>query len=245
MADQPLARPISRGVVVVGAIVVPVAIVAALIPLREHASTANLALGLVLVVLGAAVIGGRLAGVVAGIATALAFDFFLTVPYQSLSISNGEDVATTVLLGLVGLAGGELVERARRSAEEARARQAEVTRVRRQAELVAGGESPGRLITLTSAELKDLLGLTDVTYHPGPAPAGMAVLTHWGVSIPGRADRAGADVAALPVRGDGREVGHFVLQFPTAHAGTGISSDDRYTAVAMADQLGVGLARQP
>ena len=63
------------------AALVSVAAVCALVPLRSHVVSANLALILVLVVLGIAVAGGRAAGVVAGIVTAIAFDFFLTVPY--------------------------------------------------------------------------------------------------------------------------------------------------------------------
>jgi hypothetical protein len=136
-----------------------------------------------------------------------------------------------------------LVERARRCADEARARQTEVTRVRRHAELAAGGESPGRLITLTTEELRTVLQLEDVSYRAGPPPPDMATITHWGVSIPGRPDRRDADTAALPVRANGRDVGYFVLRFPRADAGTSLPADDRSAAVAMADQLGVGLAR--
>ena len=75
-----------------------------------------------LVVLAAAVLGGRLVGVVAGVVTALAFDFFLTVPYGSFSIDRGDDVLTTALLAAVGLIGGALVERARRGERMAEVR---------------------------------------------------------------------------------------------------------------------------
>ena len=57
-------------------VVVAVGVVGALIPLRDHVRNTNLALVLVLVVLGAAVLGGRLVGVVVGIVIAIAFDFF-------------------------------------------------------------------------------------------------------------------------------------------------------------------------
>ena len=139
---------VHRGVMVrVGcAALVSVAAVCALVPLRSHVASANLALILVLVVLGIAVVGGRGAGVAAGIVTAIAFDFFLTVPYGALTIDRSDDVQTTVLLATVGLVGGELVERARRSHAHALDRDREIERFQRRAELAAAGEPPGRLI---------------------------------------------------------------------------------------------------
>ncbi len=124
------------------AVAVPLASSLVLVPLRGHVSAANLAVVLVLVVLGVAALGGRAAGVVAGVVTALAFDFFLTVPQGSFTIDRGEDITTTVLLAVVGLVGGELVERARRSHAVARRRQAELDSFQRRAELAAGGERP-------------------------------------------------------------------------------------------------------
>ena len=79
---------------------------------------------------------------VVGVVTALAFDFFLTVPYGSFSIDRGEDVLTTALLAAVGLIGGALVERARRSERMAEVRGLEVERFQRRAELAASGEPP-------------------------------------------------------------------------------------------------------
>jgi len=222
---------------------VSVAAVVALVPLRTHASAANLALVLVLVVLGIAVLGGRSAGLVAGVVTALAFDYFLTTPYGSFSIHRRDDVVTTVLLTVVGVVGGELVERARRSSADARARQAELDGFQRRAELAAGGERPARLIARTGEELAALLSLTDITYERGPAPADMAVLTHWGATVPGSAGSGGPETVALPVRAHGRDLGHFRLVFGRPTAGMALTSDRRHAAVAMADQLGMALLR--
>ena len=86
------------------------------------------------------------AGVAAGIVTAIVFDFFLTVPYGARTIDRSDDVQTTVLLAAVGLVGGELVERARRSHAHVRDRDREIERFQRRAELAAAGEPPGRLI---------------------------------------------------------------------------------------------------
>jgi hypothetical protein len=234
---------VSRVGRLLAAIALPLAAALVLVPLRDHVSAANLALVLVLVVLGVAVLGGRAAGVVAGIVTAVAFDFFLTQPYGSFTIERADDVTTTVLLAVVGLVGGELVERGRRSYAVARRRQAELDGFQRRAELAAGGERPARLIARTGEELATLLGLSEATYERGPAPAGMAVLTHWGATVPGRPGPAGPDTVALPVRAHGRDLGHFRLVFPRATAGMGVTSDARHAAVAMADQLGMALLR--
>ena len=225
------------------AVLVPIGAVVALVPLRTHVSAANLALVLVLVVLGVAVMGGRSAGLVAGVVTAVAFDYFLTTPYGSFSIHRRDDVVSTVLLAVVGVVGGELVERARRSTADARARRAELDGFQRRAELAAGGERPARLITRTGEELVALLSLTDITYERGPAPADMVVLTHWGATVPGIAGPAGPETVALPVRAHGRDLGHFRLVFPRPTAGMAVAADTRHAAVAMADQLGMALLR--
>jgi hypothetical protein len=152
-------------------------------------------------------------------------------------------VVTTVLLAIVGVVGGELVERARRSEADALARRAEVERFQRRAELAAGGEPPARLISRTSEELTAMLGLADVAYQRGPIPADIAVLTHWGASVPGRSGPLGDETVALPVRAHGRDLGHFRLVFPQPTAGMSMPADQRHAAVAMADQLGMALLR--
>jgi Domain of unknown function (DUF4118) len=224
---------------VVGSVVA----VAVLVPLRDHVRNTNLALVLVLVVLAAAVLGGRLAGVVVGVVVAIAFDFFLTQPYQSFTIDRADDVQTTVLLAAVGLVGGELVERARRSQAEADARRQEVDRFQRRAELAAWGERPGRLISRSQEELTELLGLVDVSYRHGAAPADASVLTHDGARVPGGPSSIGSEVVALPVRAHGRDLGHFLLVFPPGTMGMTVSADRRHAAVAVADQLGMALLR--
>jgi hypothetical protein len=221
----------------------PVGVAVALVPLRGRVSAANLALVVVLAVLAAAVIGGRVVGALAGAAGAAAFDFLLTVPYGSFAIDRRDDVVTTVLLAVVGLVGGALIQRARRSEAEAVTRRAQVARFERRAELAAGGEPPARLIGRTSEELVAILDLVKATYETGPAPRDLAVLTHWGATIPGDRQAEAHDVVALPVRAHGRDLGHFRLVFPEATSGMGASTDARHDAIALADQLGMALLR--
>lgn len=224
-------------------VVVAVGVVGALIPLRDHVRKTNLALVLVLVVLAGTVLGGRAVGVVVAIAVAVAFDVFLTQPYQSIKIERGDDIETTVLLVAVGLVGGELVERARRHQLDADARRKEVEQFHRRAELASWGERPGRLISRAQEELAEMLGLVGATYQPGPPPSNVSVLTHVGARVPGGPSELGGDIVALPVRAHGRDLGYFVLVFPHATVGISAPADRRHEAVAVADQLGMALLR--
>jgi Domain of unknown function (DUF4118) len=226
------------------ALLSPVAVVVALVPLRAHVLNTNLALVVVLVVLGAAVVGGRTAGLLGALSAALSYDFVLTVPYGSFTIERGDDIETTVLLALIGLIAGELVERARRSEAAAIVRRRELDRVQRRAELAAGGERPGRLIALSAAELTELLDLKACRFVPTPPPEDLPIFTHDAISVPGfESVNAPPGAAALPVRAHGRDLGHFLLVFPTPSFGIGTSIDAKHAAVALADQLGMSLLR--
>lgn len=226
------------------ALLSPLVLVGALVPLRAHVLNTNLALVLVLVVLGAAVAGGRTGGLTAALSAALAYDFFLTRPYGSFTIERGDDIETTVLLGLIGLIAGELVERARRSQAAAIVRRRELERVQRRAELAAGGERPGRLIALSAEELTELLDLKACQFAPTPPPEDVPIFTHGAISVPGvTSENAPPGAAALPVRAHGRDLGHFLLVFPTPSFGIGTSTDAKHAAVALADQLGMALLR--
>jgi len=232
-----------RDLVRIGAAVaVSVGVVGALVPLRGHVVSANLALVLVVLVLAAAVVGGRVVGVVVAVSCALAYDFFLTQPYESFGIAKGEDLQTTLLLALVGVIAGELVERARRSEAAAVARGAQLERTQRRVELAAAGEPPGRLISRSAEELTDLLGVVECRYQPGSAPERLPVLTHNSLRIPA-GSTAPPGTVALPVRAHGRDVGYFLLAFPPPGRGIGIAEDTRHEAIALADQLGMALVR--
>jgi len=63
------------------ALVLPVGVAAACIPLRAHTSAADIALLLAVVILVAATLGGRPTGAAAAVAAAVSFDLFFTKPY--------------------------------------------------------------------------------------------------------------------------------------------------------------------
>lgn len=215
----------------------------ALVGLRSVLSNTSVALILVLVIVGAATIGGRKAGVFTAVAAAIAFDFFHTEPYNRLTIDSADDVETLVLLVVVGLAAGELVQWGREKHRRGAMSHDELGRVHRVAEVAL--QSPAELMDLALAELGDGLGLQSCRYEPGPAtalrpeisPKGTISRTSYRLS--GGEFELPPDEVALPVRADGADAGRFVL-VPTP--GVGIARDQRIAAVTIADLVALNIA---
>jgi len=227
------------------AVVGPIAVSAILVAFRDQFRPSNAALVLVLVVLAAAILGGRWGGAMAAVVSALCFDFFFTRPYYSLTIDSRDDIETTIVLLIVGLAVGELVVRARRSHQMARASRREVEQVRRVAALGAGGEAAGKLIQILQRELVEALGARGARFERPPFATVLPRLGHGSVTVPaptnGTPTGPGNEVE-LPVWGQGREFGRFVLVLSENSTGVSINPDDRALAAALADQLGAALA---
>jgi hypothetical protein len=223
----------------------PLALAALLVPLRDHMRNANVALVLVAVVVLAAVEGGRQAGVVAAIVSALSFDFWFTQPYERLRVASSADIETTVLLLVVGLVVGTVSARGRTARTSAEARRGEVKRIYRLAELAAKGEDASDVIMAAQAELTGLLHLRDCRFEAPPFKTQLEKLERSGiVSWHDYRLRDGGfelppDGVELPVLGRGQVLGRFVLD---PNPGTGVSLEQRVVAVALADQVGGVLA---
>ena len=227
------------------AVLGPVAVSGILVAFRDQIRPSNAALVLVLVVLAAAILGGRWGGAASAVVSALCFDFFFTRPYYSFTIDNRDDIETTIVLLIVGLAVGELVVRTRRSRAAAQASRREVEQVRRVAALGAGGEAAGKLIQILQRELVEALGVRDARFERPPYTTSLPRLGHGSVRIP--AEENGTQTGPrneveLQVWGQGREFGRFVLMLPSDSTGVSINPDDRALAAALADQLGAALA---
>ena len=82
-------------------------------PFRSTVGLENVALGYLLVVVVAAAVGGRAAGLISALSASLSYDFFLTTPYHSLRIDSVAQVITVALLFGTGLV-ASLAGRARR-----------------------------------------------------------------------------------------------------------------------------------
>ncbi len=180
--DVPTARAALQWAVAVAG---PVGIGAAFIPLRDHVASADIALLLALVIVLAAVLGGRRFGVIAAIAAAASFDFFFTRPYYLPVIKRAEDVETAR-----ADARGRRSRSARSSTRAQRDRvaatvsRAGLERVARFTEVASGGEPPGRLIRVARNALIELLDLEDCEFERPPFFDALPRLTHSGLSIP-------------------------------------------------------------
>ena len=223
----------------------PIALGAALVGIRGEVDSANLALAMVVVVVVAALLGGRGPAVLAAIVSAMSYDFFLTKPYLSLSIKSANDVETTIFLLVIGLLVGEIVVRLRRTQRIAARGASEIARLHRVAELAAGGMPAEELERAVATELVGLLDLRDCFFEPVPVGRPLPRLERNGAVTGVTAHRFTGEEFALPpevelpVLGRGRQLGRFVLiSSPTA----GASIEERTVAVALSDQLGAVLA---
>ncbi len=212
-----------------------------LIPSRGHLDSADDALVLVLVTVAVASRGNRAAAALCALVSAVSFDFFLTVPYQSFRISGNRDLTTEILFVVVGLLVGDLAARGQRHRRAAAEGRDELSRIHNVAEQIAGGEEPDFVLMAVAAELRDLLSLQDCRFVWDPPsekgaridPDGTVRLNplQWPTSSAGLPTRQ----VQLPVRGGGRNVGTFLL---TPTPSFPISQERCVVAVALADQLG-------
>src|SRR5437016_3896252 len=113
------------------------AVAAALVGVRDHLNNANVALILLTIVVTAAIVGGRGAGLTVAFVSSLSFNFFHTAPYESLRINRSNDVLTVALLFVSGLIVGEVANRRHTSIQVAHSRGVEVELLRDVARRVA------------------------------------------------------------------------------------------------------------
>ena len=104
----------------VGAFVASLLIGLLVEPFRATIGLENVVILYLLVVVAAAGIGGRAAGMVAALSAALSYDYFLTTPYHTLVIDTLAQVVTVALLvttGIVVSIGGRVHRRSTAVAE--------------------------------------------------------------------------------------------------------------------------------
>jgi K+-sensing histidine kinase KdpD len=230
--------------VAAGGAALAIAVAAALVPLRNELGSANTALLLVLVVVGAAALGGRVAGVATGISASLAFNFLYTKPYLTLRIHSGRDVLTTGLIVVVGFAVGDLgVARARQSATR-RSHLRALHSLESVGSLVSAGAPIDEIWLATEGALIETLGVKHATFQTVDPDAAVSRIQRDGrLDVPQRRYRG--DGFALPASGavlivetDGVRVGNVLLD---PNPEVGVTREQRRTAVAIVDQLAIAL----
>lgn len=229
------------------AVLAPPALCAVLVPFRADVVSTNAALLLVLVVVGVAAAGNRLAGVVAALSSALWFDLLLTAPYGTLAIANRDDIETAVLLTVAGLAVTEIALWGRRQQSRSSRREgylAGVTAVART--MASGGSSLPELVERVGRQITGVLDLDACRFDPGPVDGAVRLFRDGAVTWSGHevdVEREGLptmDEISLPVEHGGVSYGHYVLTSSTA-----VRRPDREqlaVAITLAEQVGAALS---
>jgi K+-sensing histidine kinase KdpD len=165
-------QPTRDQAAVLAGLAAPLALTAVLIPVRGSLPNTGAALALVLVVVAVAASGHRPAGVLAAVSAAVWFDFFLTVPYERLTITRRADIETTVLILAVGIAVTEIAVRGRRQHAAAARRAGYLDGISAAARAVAAGTDPQHLIGQVCDQLTRLLGLSACRFQDSAAGIG-------------------------------------------------------------------------
>ena len=232
------------------AVLAPLAVCGLLVPLRGVVANTNAALVLVIVVVGVAASGQRVAGVLAALSCTAGFDLLLTAPYGQFTIADPRDVETAVLLTVVGLAVTEIALWGRRQQSQSSTREGYLAGVVAAARIVATGEtSLPDLTERIARQIKDVLDLDACRFDPGPAPEGARIDRDGTVTWNGRevdVDRDGLptmDEINLLVENRGSVYGHYVLTSATKIRRPEL--EQRLVAVTLAEQVGAALAGRP
>jgi hypothetical protein len=220
--------------------VIPVAVAAAWILLRDRLPNTDLALLLIVVIGTIGWLIGPMAALVAAVAGAVAFDVMDARPYGTLTISRGNDITTALILLATGLlvgAGAARLARYRRSEDE---RSDALAVVMEASGLVATGEEEQLITEALAAELQRALQLTACEFSARP-PSGTRPSVARDGSLVGLLKAAGRDTSPqvdLPVWSQGEVLAHYRL---TLGAKTPTQGELR-VALSLADQAGAAMA---
>ncbi len=236
--------PLRDRIAVLAALVGPFLVALALVPFRTDLSDTNAALILVVVVVAVAAAGNRVAGALAALSATVWFDFFLTRPYQRFAITDAVDVATAVLLLIVGLIVSQLAARERRLKVITVTDAAHLARVHDTAALARTAASPDAVVDHVRQELTGLLLLRGCRFEYGTLMGRPPRLEQDGGVAVGRRrwdlDHTGWPPGEIELRASarGRYYGRFML---TPTPGSVPPLPARLVAVTLADQVGTAL----
>src|SRR5215218_359435 len=238
-----------RGLALLAAGLIPLLVCALLTFARGSMENTNAALILVLLVVGAASLGLRSAGLLAAVSSAVWFDFFLTAPYGRFTIDDPNDIETLLLLILVGAAVTEIALWGRRQQAKASQETGYLSGVLDAAAAISvGSASASTVIEHVARQLVGVLDLDRVQFVeqgddqlPTLQPDGSVTVPSQGLDV----DRAGLPTDTqlrLPVRNAGVKHGEFLLTAASHVARP--SREQRRVACLLADQVGATLAHQ-
>src|SRR4029077_13418000 len=111
------------------------------------------------------------------------FDFFLTRPYETFSITRRTDIETTVLLLVIGVAVTEIAVWGRRQHLTASRRAGYLDGINSAAQAVAVGGSAAALTEQVTSQLTQLLSLRSCSFQYGGAGIGPPARPRCGGSV--------------------------------------------------------------
>jgi K+-sensing histidine kinase KdpD len=236
-----------RGWVIGASAAIPLLACWLLSALRDTVPNTTTAITLVLPVVAAAATGIRPAGMVAALAAAAGFDYFLTEPLHQFRIADPADLQTAVLLLVVGAAVSELANWGRRQQARASREQGYLDGLLRAAGAVAAGSATAsEVINLVAEQVTTVLHIDAcrfdaATTFGGPELTADGIVTRNGHALDvARRGLPTDGTIALKVRSGGTVYGHFLL---TAATRTSRPSPSQLrVAVMLADQVGAALA---
>ncbi len=135
------------------------ALVTTVAALPFETTTAMAALGFVLAVTGAALIGGSAAGLLASILSFLALNFSFTPPVGTFSVGKTEDLVALVVFLLVSAVVGTLVSRATTQRDRAERREREARLLQHLGARLLSGASPESVFERFGRALVELTGV--------------------------------------------------------------------------------------
>jgi hypothetical protein len=228
-------------IAILAALAAPVAAAAILLPFRTSWSNTNVAMLLVVVIVGVAAIGNRVAGGLAAVSAAAWFDFFFTLPYYRFTIRTSADITTAVLLLVVGVAVSQLAARARRLQVIAITDAGYLAQIQQTVSLTQTARSPDAVADHVRKQLIGLLDLEGCRFEYGSLlgrpprlePDGTVIAGHskWDVEESGL---PGEEIE-LRTFGNGQYYGRFMMK---PKPGSKPSLQARLVAVTLADQAG-------
>lgn len=230
------------------AAVAPILCGAVLAVFRESITTATAALVLVLVVVGAASSGDRVAGILAALSSAAWFDFFLTEPYNQFVINDPNDIEVAVLLVLVGVAVTEIALWGHRQQARSSRRSGYLDGVLGTSKIIAVREtSSDALIDHVARQIIQVLDIDDCRFVMGAGPGPEeASIDHDGF-VTRRGHRVNVERDGLPTE---ERIGLVVRQSGVVHGKLVLTASTRVVrpsveqlrvAVLLADQVGAAL----
>jgi len=238
------ARPRRRTAGYAVAVLGTLALVLALLPVRQHITPLSKGFGFVVPVVVAAAIGGLGPGITASILGFLTFNFFFIPPYYTFTIGRAEYVVVLfVFLGLSVLI-SVLIARASERADAAEAREAELRTLQELSRiLVVQGPGVETYETLLGRLIEDFGYLEGALFVQEPGrglearvavgPGSDELTPTWDPTSPGPAPER------LPLSVGGRTLGLIVLRGDR----TALSAAESRVLRSLCDQLALVLER--